>query len=439
MREALLQLQHYNTQVVLLGVSLLGLSAGLTGVFLLLRERSLLADATSHATLPGIALAFLLQPLLGFPARFFPGLLLGAFATGLMGMWCIQWIPRQGRIHADAAMGIVLSVFYGFGIALLGIILRMQQGGGSGLKGFLVGRTASMLQSDAQLIGVAAAIISVVILLLFKEFKLLCFDEGFAGSQGWPVRWLDGLLMGAVVSVTVIGLQAVGLVLVVALLVIPAAASRFWTHRLSSLLLISGISGALCAWLGAAVSAIAHRLPAGPLIILTQGGWFAVSLLLGPRGGLLPEGMRHHRLRGQMLRQHLLRALLEIQEGRAPEAEAVSVNLEALLQMRSWSAPQVRRGLRRLSREGLVYAHPDGAWGLTRDGWPEARRLLRNHRLWELYLLHHAESAPGQVDRDADRIEHVLNPAVIAHLETLLQEAQSTPASPHPLHAGGGI
>jgi len=432
----------HNVRVVMAGVSLLGLASGVLGVFLLLRRRSLMADATSHATLPGIALAFLIQPALGLPAKFLPGLLLGALLSGLFGMLCIQWIPRTGRIREDAAMGIVLSVFYGFGVCLLGIILKMEQGAAAGLKGFIYGKTASMIRSDALLIAGAALLITLITVLLYKEFKIMCFDDRFAGSQGWPVRLLDGLLMGSVVAVTVIGLQAVGLILMIALLVVPAASARFWTDRLSRLLILSGVFGMAGAALGAAASAVAENAPAGAIIVLCQGLFFLISLLFGVRRGALPAAVRHLKLQADVQRQHVLRAFYEAfeQMGVPSGASEARISLERLLQVRSWSPPILKRVLRRLQRGGCLYKHPDGFWGLTRDGWPQAERMVRNHRLWELFLIHYAEMAPGQVDRGADRIEHVLAPSVIRRLETLLETpSPDVPGSPHPLPWGDGI
>jgi len=432
----------HNTRVVLTGVSLLGIASGVIGVFMLLRRRSLMADATSHATLPGIALAFLLQPLLGLPGKFLPGLLLGALLSGLLGMLCIQAIQRVGRIREDAAMGMVLSVFYGFGICLLGIILRMEQGASAGLKGFIFGKTAAMVTADAQLIAWAALFILLLTALNYKEFKILCFDEGFAGSQGWPVRLLDGLMMGTVVAVTVIGLQAVGLILMIALLVVPPAAARFWTDRLSRLLLLSGAFGGLGALLGGWISVTAADAPAGAVIVLAQGGFFGISLLIGRRRGLLQKALRHQSLRWTIRRQHVLRTFYEAFEPRTlPEEKTLArLPFNTLLQARSWTRFRLTLMLLRMQWQGLVYRHPDGTWGLTRNGWPEAARMARNHRLWELFLIHHADIAPARVDRGADRIEHVLDASLLEELETLLrQEEPRVPLSPHPVHWGDGI
>lgn len=430
----------HNTRVVLTGVGLLGVASGVIGVFMLLRRRSLMADATSHATLPGIALAFLIQPLFGFSGKFLPGLLLGALFTGLLGMLCIQAIQRVGRIREDAAMGMVLSVFYGFGICLLGIILRMEQGSSAGLKSFIFGKTASMVTADARLIAWAALVITLMVILNYKEFKLLCFDEGFAGSQGWPTRLLDGLMMGAVVAVTVIGLQAVGLILMIALLVVPPAAARFWTDRLSRLLLLSGAFGGLGALLGGWISVTAADAPAGAVIVLAQGVFFGVSLLIGRRRGIFQKVWRHQALRWNVRRQHVLRTFYEalepqyLQETLPSDKTQARLSFKTLLDARSWTRFRLSLMLLRMKWQGLVYRHPDGSWGLTRDGWPEATRMARNHRLWELFLIHYADIAPAQVDRGADRIEHVLGASLLDELEHLLQqEERRVPLSPHPI------
>ena len=443
MMSAFFQLfEAHNTRVVLTGVTLLGAACGVIGVFMLLRRRSLMADATSHATLPGICLAFLVQPLWGWDARFFPGLLAGAFLTGVLGMLVIQWIQRLGRIRDDAAMGIVLSVFYGFGICLLGIIQKMEHGGASGLRGFIFGRTAAMLESDARLIAGSAVVITFLVLLLYKEFKLLCFDEGFSGSQGRPTRALDGILMGSVVGVTVIGLQAVGLILMIALLVIPPAAARFWTDRMSRLLAVSALLGAVGAFVGGLISASEADLPAGAVIVLSQGVFFGVSFFFGRRRGLVWKWWRQHQLTYTVRRQHMLRLFYERFEGQT-DAEASArgrLAFAAMRRARSWSSPRLRWLLWRMKWAGLVYRHPDGTWGLTRDGWPMAERMARNHRLWELFLIHYADIAPAQVDRGVDRIEHVLSPALVAELEHLLQkENREVPVSPHPIPQGDWI
>ena len=189
-------LADYNTRIVVMGTMLLGLAAGVVGTYMLLRKRALIGDAVSHATLPGIGIAFILMVQFGGNGKYLPGLLLGATITGLIGVGFILLIKGMTRIKEDAALGIVLSVFFGLGVAVLGVIQSMQQGNAAGLESFIYGKTASMIKSDVILIASVALVVIFLSMLLYKEFAILCFDQAFARAQGWPVTLIDIVMMG---------------------------------------------------------------------------------------------------------------------------------------------------------------------------------------------------------------------------------------------------
>ncbi|MCC9645297.1 metal ABC transporter permease [Rhodopirellula sp. JC740] len=433
-----ISLQDHNTRVVILGAAMLGFAAGLVGCFTLLRRRALVGDALAHAALPGIAIAFLWVTAMGGNGRSLPVLLLGATISGLFGIASILIIRRGTRIKEDAALGIVLSVFFGLGLELLGIAQQMKNGNKAGLESFIYGKTASMVSSDAWLIGGASLLCVVICLGLFKEFKLLCFDEAFAGSRGYPVVLLDAGLMTVVVVITIVGLQAVGLVLVIALLVIPAASARFWTDRLIWMIVLSSLIGMTGCLVGAAASAMLPRLPSGAMIVLATGLGFLVSFFVGARRGLLIRIWRRQSLNASIDRQHLLRELYELFEN---DPKRLAVSWEELLQARSWSKKRLRRILEHASKDGWISENiTKMEFALTERGETEARRLTRRHRLWELYLIHHADIAPQRVDRDADAIEHVLDPETVAELESLLNAElgeRRMPTDPHAKSAEG--
>lgn len=471
-------LHAYNTRIVVLGVSLLGVAAGTVGTFLLLRRRALMSDALSHAMLPGVCAAFLVMAALEFDAKHLPGLLAGAAVFGVIGAGSVLFVRRFTRLKEDAAMGIVLSVFFALGIALLGMATRMQTGSAAGLEKFIYGKTASMVAADAQLIGVVGLVTVIVCALLFKELTVLCFDEGFTRSQGWSATFLDGAMMTLAVAVTVIGLQAVGLILIVALLIIPPAAARFWTDHLPRMTVIAAIIGGLSGAIGAMLSAGAFRalveivspggwradLPAGAVIVVVASCLFAFSMLFGPARGVVLRGLRYRTLRRTVGRQHLLRAMYEWVEERGgvgatsraraeteslmdqasarEAASGVVVPWDYLLAERSWNAARLNRLLRWAVGEGLIARQGDDGFTLTNDGVREAERLVRNHRLWEMYLITHADIAPSHVDRDADMIEHVLGPQMVAKLEALLRdeaERERVPESPHVIGNAGDV
>ncbi len=270
----------YNTIVVMIGVSLLGVAAGAIGSFALLRKRAMMSDVLSHATLPGIGVAFLVAVALGANGRSLPVLLAGATIAAIVAALTVQWLSRSARLPEDAAMGAVLSVFFGFGAVLLSYIQTLRTVAEGGLSHFILGQTAAMSEQDAFLIGAVAAGVILAIVLLGKEFRIVCFDPEFGAVQGWPIARIDLMLMALVVIVAVIGLQAVGMLLIVALMIVPAAAARQLTHNLWMMVALSALMGGVSAWIGAALSATFPRAPAGGLIVLVAGGVFILSLLV---------------------------------------------------------------------------------------------------------------------------------------------------------------
>ena len=427
-------LRDYNTRVVLTGTSLLGLAAGVLGCFTLLRKRALMGDALSHATLPGIGLAFMFSVLAGGTGKSLPVLLAGAAISGVLGLAMILLIRNLTRLKEDTALGIVLSVFFGAGVAVLGVVQRMGQGHAAGLESFIYGKTASMVASDAQLIAWAALLVILACAMLFKEFRLICFDAEYAKAQGWPTILLDVIMMALVIVVTVIGLQAVGLILIIALLIVPAAAARFWTERLVVMLVIAGVIGAASSLIGSALSALLPNFPSGAMIVLVATLFFLLSMFLGAERGVLIRWANRRTFERKVRRQHLLRAIFELAEGDEPGASPLArpVSFRELLDIRSWSAGSLGGEISRAVNDGLVIdTHTGGRKvKLTPQGFREAAQIVRQHRLWELYLITHADIAPSHVDRDADAIEHVLGPDMMAELEALLATA-GVPASPH--------
>ncbi|PWC92635.1 manganese transporter [Azospirillum sp. Sp 7] len=377
----------FNSAVVVAGTAALGLAGGTVGTFLLLRRRALVSDALSHATLPGIAVAFLVGAALGLPERSLLLLLAGAVASGVVGLLTVQALSRFTRLTEDSAIGAVLSVFFGLGVVLLSVIQNLELGGQAGLKTFILGQTAAMAQGEAIAIGLLAAGAALAVALLFKELRVLAFDPGFAAVQGWPVGALDLVLMGLATLVTVIGLQTVGLILVVALLIIPPAAARFWTDRLPALTVAAAVIGALSGWLGATLSALLPKLPAGAVIVLVAGGFFLLSFLFAPARGLVAAALRQGRLRLTFAER---RALTDLLDGRPVEgATALWLRL---------------RGYAR-----------DGA--LTPAGQTAARAAARDRRLWERFLADYPALLPAHANWGVDPIDSVLPGDMVRLLE----------------------
>ncbi|MEQ8769643.1 MAG: iron chelate uptake ABC transporter family permease subunit [Phycisphaerales bacterium] len=420
--DALTLQRGYTATVVTLGTTVLGAAGGLVGSFAMLRKRALMADTLAHASLPGVAAAFLVAVALGASGKSLAILLPGAAITGVLGVLLVHALTRTGRIRPDAAMAVVLSVMFGLGIVLLSVIQKSDSGQQAGLSTFIYGQTAAMSRSDVLVIAIAAGVAAVLIGLVLKELAYASFDQSHARVTGIPVDRLDLLLMALVVLVTVVALQAVGLVLAVAILVIPPVSARLWTNRLRRMLALSVLFGALGGYGGSVASTVLERLPAGSVIVLVSGCIFAMSLILAPNRGLVAAACRSARLRFEMARDHTLRAIYEL----ADRAGDPWVPAASLATQRGASPGRTRTLARVLAFTGHVERHADRV-RLTDRGTAEARRVTRNHRLWEQYLLTYADVAPSHVDISADHAEHALGADIVDLLEHALASRGALP------------
>ncbi len=357
----------YTLRQVAMGSAMLGIVNGVLGSFAVLRRQSLLGDGISHAALPGIALAFLLTG-----SKSSLALLLGAAAAGWVGTLLLMSIVKHTRVKYDTALGLVLSVFFGFGLVLLTYIQKMPVAAQAGLDKFLFGQAATLLRKDVVTIGVLGGIVLAFLLVFWKEFKVLSFDPDFALSLGFPVRLLDILLTTLLVVSIVIGLQTVGVVLMSTMVVAPAAAARQWTDRLGVMVAVSGIFGALAGAGGALVSSTASRIPTGPTIVLCASAIVFLSLLLAPNRGLAWSWVREQINRRQLQTEAVLSDLhvLARQHKQTGHAHPVEV-----LRTMALGHGGVDRSLKVLKERGLVQEAAPGKWALTRRGVEEARRI----------------------------------------------------------------
>ncbi len=278
----------FTTALVVVGSAIVGLVSGVMGTFTVLRRQSLLGDAISHAALPGVAIAFLItqtkHPL---------ALLAGAMISGWISSSLVIAIVRRSIIKSDAAMGIVLSVFFGLGLMLLSIIQRMGAANQSGLSHYLFGNASTLLQGDLLwMIGIAV-MVCFGVALCWKEFKLLAFDIEFGNAAGFRMDRIEFLLSSLTVIGIVIGIQTVGVILMSALLVAPAAAARQWSRSVGQMVILSATIGATSSATGAWLSATVAHLPTGPTIVLTLTVVVVISLLFAPERGLVWGWMKH--------------------------------------------------------------------------------------------------------------------------------------------------
>jgi len=301
----------YNVALVMFGAGVLGVAAGVTGTFMFLRKRALLSDAISHATLPGLCGGFMLMVALGGTGRALEGLLLGSAISAALGLLAVNFLKSRTRLSEDAAIGAVLSSFFGLGIVMLTLIQNMSAGRQAGLDQLLLGSTAAMLREDAEMIAIGAALVFMVGLVLHRAMTLTAFDENFARALGLNVPLIDAAAMALVLAVTVAGLKIVGLILIVALLIIPPVTARLWSNRAAYIWPIAGAIGGASGLIGAGLSSLAPDLPTGAIIVLVAAGFFLISLLVAPARGVLASAMRHRKFQRRVHRRQGLLALAQ--------------------------------------------------------------------------------------------------------------------------------
>lgn len=413
--------QDPSVRYALAGSMLLGIVCGLLGSFIVVRKMALVGDALSHAVLPGVALGFLWN-MSKDPVAIF----IGATIAGLVGTSAVGLIKQTTRLKEDTALGMVLAAFFSIGICLVTMIQRLPTGNKSGIDKFLFGQAAAIGASDIRLMSIVTILVIVVVALFYKEFLVVSFDSNFGRAAGFPVQLIHHALMLLLAFAVVIALQAVGVVLVSAMLITPAAAAYLLTDRMHRMLGLAALFGMIAGAVGAFCSFLGNNLPTGPFMVLGATAVFGVAFLFGPRHGVVVRWWQQRSRSHRVQRENTLKSVYHVLEAREFAGDGVS--LRELAERRRETIEDARRQADELRRHDLASLHEDGYLiFLTPAGWQRACAIVRNHRLWELYLTNAAQIAADHVHEDAEKIEHVLGEEVVRELERRLDFATRDP------------
>lgn len=402
-----------NIRSVVIGTILLTSSAAVVGTFAFLKKKTLLGDATAHAVFPGICLVFIMTG-----AKHPVYITVGAFTTGWIALLVIDILTKHSKIKQDVATTLLLSITFGFGSLLLSIIQNSANAAQIGLNNYLFGKAAALLSEDLLVLGILSIVVLLVIISFFKEFSLIAFDKPFATSIHLPVAYLEFIFTSLIVLAIVIGIRAVGIVLMAAMLITPAAAARFWTDRLLTMLILAASFGAVGGLLGSFISYILPAMPTGPWIVLIVSIIAYISFLFAPHKGLIDKKLRHHRHQQKILSENILKLFYEIGEEKGNFFD--TNQLSELLAHRPMPITKLRQGLILLTKQNMIY-HKDGKWRLTGAGKNQGEQIAKQHRLWELYLAHYLQEKPMITHENAELIEHVLTPEMVKELQILLK------------------
>lgn len=420
-----LSLKDPAVRAALIGSATLGALCGALGSFIVVRRWALLGDTLSHAALPGVALGFLWS-MKKDPWTIF----IGATIAGIAGAALASLIRKTTKLKEDSALGMTLASFFALGIVLISMTQHLPNADKSGLEQFLFGQAAAMNDDDIRLILIAAVVVLSGLILFYKELLLTSFDPGFAKSTGAPVQIAQyGLTLALSFSI-VVSLQAVGVALVSALLITPASAAYLLTDRMKSMVWMSALFGALAGVAGAFSSFLQTKAPTGPFIVIGATMIFALAFVLGPKHGWAPRRWRRWSQSQKIRSENLLKAIyqtLEFEDGHVSDSGAPITQIRSRKRI---AEKKLRKELRSLQSSGLITQVGTGERleiFFTPKGKRHAMEIVRNHRLWELYLTNSANFPADHVHDDAERIEHLLGEDMVRRLEKLLNHATQDP------------
>ena len=353
----------YTLRTITFGTAILGAVTGMLGSFAVLRKESLLGDAISHAALPGIAIAFLITGIKDGNV-----LLIGALISGLIGTFWIRGIVAKTHLKSDTALGLILSLFFGFGMLLLTFIQKQPDANQAGLDKYLFGQAATLVENDVWMMTISTGVCLFILMLFWKEFKLLLFDKDYTETLGFNTQFIDILITTFIVLAIVLGLQTVGVVLMSAMLLAPAAAARQWTNSLATMVFLAALFGALSGVFGTAISASQNNLSTGPIIVLVASVFVMFSFVFSPSRGLLFKQLRFIKNRRDLELHKTLAFMFHIAENHKnishPHAIKILNNFQGY----------TRKTLQKLVKKNYVTLHGN-MWSLTDEGFKTASNL----------------------------------------------------------------
>ncbi len=394
-------------QKALIGGCLVAIVCGVIGCFVILRRMAFLGDALSHAMLAGVVAGYLFMNIVFGEEAHAPAMIIGSLIAGVVTVGMIGFVSRVSRIKDDTAIGIMYTGIFALGGVLVTVFrdrIHLH------LYDYIVGMVLAVKDGHLWMMAIIAAFVLAVVILLFRQLQITTFDPVMAASIGVPVVAMNYLLTTCTSLVVVGAVPVVGIVLVVGMLVTPAATAYLLSDRLGRMLALSASFGVSSVVIGLYVTIWVGNLAPGSAIVVVSTLQFLTVLAIAPRYGMIADWLRRRRLVPQEILEDVLGSVLRAPEHTVPVA-TVLTHVEA-------SSNQIQRAIRLLERQGLVDVE-NGTLRLTETGEREARRLLRAHRLWESYL-EHVGAPAEQLHHQAHVLEHVHDEDAVDYLDDKL-------------------
>lgn len=411
----------------MLGSLLMSLSASLVGAITFVRRKSLVGEALAHATFPGVAIGVLLAGWL-FPdsdAIAFLFILIGAFIASLIGQ-CVIEKMLTWKQKPDVTLCYVLSGFLGLGVLLASFMQQSHVIGYQKIQLFFYGQAATMTDLHVYIYGILALCVLLVIIVLNRPIKAVCFDPIFSESIGIKRMWMIQCCSFLLSLAIVIGIRSVGVVLITGMLIAPAVAAKCFTEKFSHFLTVSAFVGMVSSLVGNYLTSIgvvqgevAHYLPTGPSVVVIAALIAFFALVFSPKKGVLIKAIRQWHFQRSCILENLLKAFWRREER--------SICFKEIFMWKVAGPVTLYAALRKLLKQGWLQKTDSKHYILTEDGRKKAAYIVRLHRLWELYLAEHLEDSLEHIHHSAEEMEHLITPDIEEKLTKLLLNPTKDP------------
>lgn len=403
------------TRGPIFGSMLMCLAASLMGVFLFVRKRSLIGETLSHAAYPGVVIGAFIGSFIGFETFMPLWVLFGAIVTAFLASASLSLLQRKMKLHPDCALSLILTTFFGFGVLGASILQAFYPKQLKSLNGYLYGQVATMTDFHIFLYGILAFVVLLCIFLFYKELKIVSFDPEFFFTMGKSFRKIETVFLFLVVLSTVIGIRCVGVVLMSAMLIAPSIAARQFSSSLVSMLIFSCIVSLCSAFLGSCIS-FKSSYATGPTIVIVVSTFALFSLLFAPKRGLIARNMRIVLFRLNTRSENLLKLMWKVKKLKFFEIrDKMGISFLSLLSFLIF-----------FRFKGYV-EKKEGYYQLTHIGNAFGQRVVRLHRLWEVYLVEYLGMGAERVHKSAEEMEHILTAEIERELTALLKDPKNDP------------
>ncbi|MDB6081065.1 MAG: putative metal transport system rane protein [Chlamydiia bacterium] len=448
---------HYFTDSVLhaptIGCMLMCLTAALVGTFVVLRKKSLIGETLSHACYPGVIIALFIERL------FFSAenhelvqmliVLGGAAFSSFLGMYTIHILEKRYHVSTDAALSATLSIFFGIGLLLLSGLQQEYPSLYKDLQSYLFGQVATMRDIHVMVYAILASFVLLLIFLYFREIQAVIFDSTFADIVGISLKKIETLLFVMVVLAVVIGIRSCGVVLISAMLIFPAAAARQCSHNLIAVLGIAAIFGLIAGFFGVVLShevstyfgetgpgmsssISSFSFPTGPMIVVVAACIFCIVIFFSGRTGLVLRLYRKGTFLWNCEQENLLKTMWKV----CSQKNNPSISIQEIDEVWQGSRYTLHILLFTLRKRGWIrkkVSTGTDKYILTPYGMLWGRKIVRLHRLWELYLVTYCKMAKDRVHPSAEQMEHSITPEIEKELTYILHNPKNDPhAQPIP-------